>query len=176
MRSSIPTLPIRTFSGTSPKAIRYRIFLNSSTTCHVLAVSPAFALTDEEVFRNFRFNLINPGARSLAMGGAFISLADDATAAQANPAGLGFLTRWEFFAEVRSINNAAQASIHSIPGMFPLVWGPTTVSARKPAPLILPRAADPERATDRTMATSKAAAVRNVLVIIAMSPCVICVA
>ena len=32
------------------------------------------ALTDEEIFRDFRFNLINPGARSLAIGGAFISL------------------------------------------------------------------------------------------------------
>jgi long-chain fatty acid transport protein len=33
-------------------------------------------------------NLSNPGARSLALGGAFVALADDATAAFANPAGL----------------------------------------------------------------------------------------
>jgi len=75
-----------------------------------VSTSAASALTDEEVFRNFRFNLINPGARSLALGGAFISLADDATAAQANPAGLTFLARSEYFAEVRFVDNAAEAS------------------------------------------------------------------
>ena len=76
-----------------------------------VVTSSAFGLTDEEVFRNFRFNLINPGARSLAMGGAFISLADDATAAQANPAGLSYLRRPEFFAEYRYVDNASRASI-----------------------------------------------------------------
>ena len=44
---------------------------------------PTLALTDEEIFRDLRFNFINPGGRSLGMGGAFISLANDATAAQA---------------------------------------------------------------------------------------------
>ncbi len=77
------------------------------------AASPARALTDEEIFRNFRFNLINPGARSLAMGGAFVSLADDATAAQANPAGLGFLRRWELFSEFRTVDNVAQSTIEN---------------------------------------------------------------
>lgn len=54
-----------------------------------------------------QFNLSTPGARSLAMGGAFIGLADDATAAYTNPAGLTSLTvggpevavelrRWEY--------------------------------------------------------------------------------
>ena len=75
----------------------------------VAAGAPAVGLTDEEVFRNFRFNLINPGARSLALSGAFVSLADDATAAQANPSGLAFLRRWEVFGEFRSIDNGAQA-------------------------------------------------------------------
>jgi hypothetical protein len=31
--------------------------------------------------------MVNPGARSLGLGGAFVALADDATAAYANPAG-----------------------------------------------------------------------------------------
>ena len=39
-----------------------------------------------------KFNLSTPGARSLAMGGAFLGLADDATAAYTNPAGLTNLT------------------------------------------------------------------------------------
>lgn len=41
------------------------------------------------------FNFGPPGARALGMGGAFIALADDATAAEANPAGLTKLSRPE---------------------------------------------------------------------------------
>jgi long-chain fatty acid transport protein len=41
---------------------------------------------------DIRFNFLAPGARSLAMGGAFLGLADDATAAYTNPAGLSNLT------------------------------------------------------------------------------------
>ena len=36
----------------------------------LLAVSPAAALTDEEVFRDFRFNLINPGRPSFLISTA----------------------------------------------------------------------------------------------------------
>jgi hypothetical protein len=41
-----------------------------------------------EGFVSFQFSFSNPGARSLGFGGAFVALADDATAAFANPAGL----------------------------------------------------------------------------------------
>ncbi|MCP3980197.1 MAG: hypothetical protein GY716_12905 [bacterium] len=68
----------------------------------VAAALPARAITDEEIFRDLPFNFINPGGRSLGMGGAFISLADDATAAQANPAGLTTLLSPQFFVEVRA--------------------------------------------------------------------------
>jgi hypothetical protein len=44
----------------------------------------------------------NPGARSMGFGGAFVALADDATAAFANPAGLIQLLRTEVSAELRS--------------------------------------------------------------------------
>jgi len=44
----------------------------------------------------------NPGARRLGLGGAFVALADDATAAYANPAGLVQLTRPEISIEGRS--------------------------------------------------------------------------
>ena len=37
-----------------------------------------------------QFNFLTPGARSMAMGGAFVGAADDATAAFTNPAGLAF--------------------------------------------------------------------------------------
>lgn len=48
-----------------------------------------------------QFDLINPGAKSLAMGGAFAGLADDATAVFANPAGLRELGRAEVSIEAR---------------------------------------------------------------------------
>ena len=44
---------------------------------------------------NLEFSFSNPGARSLGLGGAFAALADDATAAYANPAGLVQLVRPE---------------------------------------------------------------------------------
>ncbi len=48
-----------------------------------------------------QFGFSNPGARSLGFGGAFVALADDATAAFANPAGLVQLTRPEVSIEGR---------------------------------------------------------------------------
>lgn len=48
-----------------------------------------------------QYNFAPPGARSLAMGAAFIGLADDATAAESNPAGLTILTKPEFSAHFR---------------------------------------------------------------------------
>lgn len=47
------------------------------------------------------FSLTNPGARSLGLGGAFVALADDATAALANPAGLIQLAKPEVSIEGR---------------------------------------------------------------------------
>jgi long-subunit fatty acid transport protein len=48
-----------------------------------------------------QFDFLNPSARSLALGGAFVGLADDATAALVNPAGLISLTRKEISVEGR---------------------------------------------------------------------------
>ncbi len=48
-----------------------------------------------------QFTLAPPGARSLGMGGAFIAIADDATASESNPAGLTILNRPEFSLHVR---------------------------------------------------------------------------
>ncbi len=57
--------------------------------------------TNEEINAGLQFSFAPPGARSLAMGGAFTGLADDATAAFANPAGLIWLTRSEVSLEGR---------------------------------------------------------------------------
>lgn len=48
------------------------------------------------------FDLLAPGARSLGLGGAFAAVADDATAAEANPAGQTILTRPEVSVHVRN--------------------------------------------------------------------------
>ena|SRR5688572_16318131 len=78
--------------------------------CVVLAMAlirpvPAAAgdkgLTNSETFSGFQFNFNNPGARSLGMGGAFVAVADDATAVIANPAGLVILQRPELSGEVK---------------------------------------------------------------------------
>jgi len=68
----------------------------------------ARALTDEEIFRDFRFNFVNPGARALGMGGAFIAAGDDATAAQSNPAALHYVNTKEFFLEYRAVRPDTQ--------------------------------------------------------------------
>ncbi len=49
----------------------------------------------------FDISLANPGARSLGFGGAFVPLADDATATFANPAGLAQFLEPELTFEVR---------------------------------------------------------------------------
>lgn len=67
----------------------------------MFTASFSFAVTDEEIFRSFSLNLQTPGARATAMGGAFIGLADDATAAETNPAGLAILAKPEVSLEYR---------------------------------------------------------------------------
>jgi len=68
----------------------------------VLAPVAALAQSNAEINAAIQFHFSPPGARSLGMGGAFLALADDATAAYANPAGLGVLTRPEISFEGRN--------------------------------------------------------------------------
>lgn len=69
----------------------------------VLAIlcSAAGAVAQPLTVPRFDFSFSNPGARSLGFGGAFAALADDATAAYANPAGLVQLTGPEVSLEAR---------------------------------------------------------------------------
>lgn len=78
---------------------RFRWF--SILVVSILWTSSLFAVTDEEIFRAFSLNLTTPGARAIGMGGAFIGRADDATAAETNPAGLTILARPEISLEYR---------------------------------------------------------------------------
>ena len=97
------------------------LLLISLLTAGLCLPRTAGAVTDEEVFRNFRFNFVNPGGRALAMGGAFVGIADDATAAAANPAGLTNLLSPELFTEWRLSDSATSMLTASIddPRGFP---------------------------------------------------------
>ena len=56
----------------------------------------------QETIVPLQLSFSDPGARSMGFGGAFVALADDATAALANPAGLVQLVRPEFSIEARN--------------------------------------------------------------------------
>ncbi len=86
--------------------------MNEAVTKYILSVligvvivccvhSSGLALTNEVVYSQFQFNFITPGARATALGGAFIGLADDATAVELNPAGLTVLTAPEVSIELK---------------------------------------------------------------------------
>jgi long-chain fatty acid transport protein len=63
--------------------------LSCAVAVALLAASGStVAITNDENNATLPFSFSNPGARSLAMGGAFLGSADDATAAYTNPAGL----------------------------------------------------------------------------------------
>lgn len=66
--------------------------------CGVLACAGAIA---QEGVVPLQFSFSDPGARSMGFGGAFVALADDATAAFANPAGLVQLVEPEISIEGR---------------------------------------------------------------------------
>lgn len=72
----------------------------------VLAVSPLAAQNNDELNAGVEFNFSNPGARSLGMAGAFNAVADDATAAYVNPAGLMILAKPEVAGEFRRFSFA----------------------------------------------------------------------
>jgi long-chain fatty acid transport protein len=82
-------------------ARRVTAFLRIVVLC--LAAGPAArAQTNDEVITGTQFDFSTPGARSLGLGGAFLAVADDATAAFTNPAGLTQLARPEVSLEGRT--------------------------------------------------------------------------
>lgn len=74
----------------------------------LLATVPARGQGSEDVNAG-QFDFSLPGARSLAMGGSFIALADDATSAYSNPAGLIQLGKPEVSVELRGWDFEATA-------------------------------------------------------------------
>ncbi|GAC1428837.1 MAG: hypothetical protein NVSMB68_00950 [Thermoanaerobaculia bacterium] len=84
--------------------------------CTAAALPLAAQNTDIEALSGLQFNFGNPGARSLGMGGAFLGLADDASAAEANPAGLTILRKPEVSLEAR---NYQETQLFTTSGTFP---------------------------------------------------------
>src|SRR6185295_8148407 len=66
------------------------------------AATPAFAQSNNESFPQFQWNFSTPGARANAMGRAFIGVADDASAAVSNPAGLSRLSKRQVYFEFKA--------------------------------------------------------------------------
>src|SRR5262245_30937906 len=98
-----------------------KLFLVFACLLFIFA-SDVFAITDEEIYRIFQFSFVNPGARAGALGGAFVGLADDATAAEANPAGLTILTKPEVSVEYRHVKFDADRlnAFNSVPSLTSL--------------------------------------------------------
>ena len=79
------------------------------------AASPAQQVTTRSL-PSVQFSFGNPGARSLGMGGAFLGLADDASAAEANPAGLTVLQKPEISVELQGSKESKSVPLS---GSFP---------------------------------------------------------
>ena len=97
--------PVLRFVGVAPhgrgagfRTMRAQRPILGTLVAFVMAAVGAGA---QETPSTFEFSFSNPGARSLGLGGAFAALADDATTAFANPAGLVQLVSLEISAEVR---------------------------------------------------------------------------
>src|SRR5258705_13713234 len=93
-----------------------RRFVFAAAVCTLIALPLAAQNTDIESLSGLQFNFGNPGARSLGMGGAFLGLADDASAAEANPAGLTILRKPESTLEWR---NYQEQQVFTTSGTFP---------------------------------------------------------
>ena len=87
-----------------------------------------WALSDEHVFLDLGFGFVNPGARSLGMGGAVIATGNDVTAGAGNPAALRYLERMELLADYRAlrpqagtIGSGASVNLYALPVALPLI-------------------------------------------------------
>ncbi len=80
------------------------------------SVWPVAAQTNERMYEDLDFRFVTPGARAVAMGKTFIGLADDATAAVSNPAGLSNLLEQEFSFEFTGTKIKHQRSFPSAAG------------------------------------------------------------
>lgn len=95
------------------------------------------AQSDERVYEELDFRFVTPGARAVAMGKTFVGLADDATAAYSNPAGLSNLMEPEFSFEYTGTQIKHHRFIPSVDGetlqFGNRVYAPTFLSYAYPS-------------------------------------------
>ena len=84
-----------------PIPLRMRAWPVSTLTLLLLVLASPNRVAGQEPIIPLHFSYSDPGARSMGFGGAFVALADDATAAFANPAGLTQLVKPEASIEGR---------------------------------------------------------------------------
>jgi hypothetical protein len=75
--------------------------ISAALVAALLLLAPSPARGQQSLQVPIQFDFLSPGARSLALGSAFVAMADDATAAWTNPAGLWYLTDSEVSMEGR---------------------------------------------------------------------------
>ena len=75
--------------------------IRAALVASVVLLAPLSARGQQSLQVPIQFDFLSPGARSLALGSAFVAMADDATAAWTNPAGLWYLTDSEVSMEGR---------------------------------------------------------------------------
>ena len=78
------------------------MFWRATSTIIAITFFASSAAAQTSLQIPLQWDFVNPGAKSLALGGAFTGIADDATAGFANPAGLRELGRPELSIEVRA--------------------------------------------------------------------------
>lgn len=82
-----------------------RVSILAALAMLTFGAGTAHALVEDTDVQTMDFRFNNPGARANALGGTFIGIADDATAAYTNPAGLTVLTKPEISLEFKYTNN-----------------------------------------------------------------------
>jgi hypothetical protein len=96
----------------------------------VTLLAPVGVLAQQAIVP-LQFSFSDPGARSMGFGGAFVALADDATAAFSNPAGLTQLVRPEISIEGRRWSYSSLFTEHGRVENLPSGFGiDTTVGLR----------------------------------------------
>ncbi len=86
------------------RALKVGLLLSAILLCPATGM----ALDNDFWATGLNFHFFPPGARALGMGGAFVGLADDATAAASNPAGLAQLNRTQLAIEGRYFTTDSQ--------------------------------------------------------------------
>jgi long-subunit fatty acid transport protein len=117
--------------------MRHKLALNSKSAGFVVGLIltgalgqfPLTAQTNLETNAGVQFNFSTPGAGNMALGGAFLALAFDASAAYTNPAGLTTIVQPESLIEARHWNYTHRFTDHGrIDGQALSMEGMDTIS------------------------------------------------